>query len=74
MSNTKKVVGIVIAGSAIGFGGCLTTPSLGDVATYAAMEYIFDNDNVFDVFQDDFGTGTEYDDRFNTDPSREETE
>ena len=41
------------------------------VATSVATEFLLDNDAVFDLFQDDFGTGTTYDDRF-TDPSRAE--
>ena len=59
--------------------GCLNVGGLGkaagwlawDVVSNAAYEFAFDNDAVFDLFQDDFGTGTQYDDRF-TDPTRAE--
>ncbi len=43
-------------------------------ATYAGLEFLTDNDSVFDLFQDDFGTGTQYDDRFNADATRAEPE
>lgn len=42
------------------------------VVTTVAGEFLLDNDAVFDLFQDDFGTGTQYDDRFTADPIREE--
>ena len=37
-------------------------------------EFLFDNDALFDLFQDDFGTGSQYDDRFSPNPSRAEPE
>jgi hypothetical protein len=43
----------------------------GGLRGYVLGEFMFDNDAVFDLFQDDFGTGTMYDDRF-VDPSRAE--
>jgi len=74
MSNTKKAVSVLVAGGMLGFGGCLGVPSITDFATYAALEFVFDNDDGFgvDLFQDDFGTGTAYDDRFSDESSREE--
>ncbi|HUU83934.1 MAG TPA: hypothetical protein VM243_10565 [Phycisphaerae bacterium] len=75
--------GAMIAASGFLFHGtaCLNIGGLGklasglayDMVTDAAYEFVFDNDAVFDLFQDDFGTGTQYDDRF-TDPSRAEPE
>ena len=57
------------------FGGCLggnwQTLAWGS-ALYAGLEFVTDNDSVFDLFQDDFGTGTQYDDRFLADPTRAE--
>jgi len=78
MKKATKVVSIVLAGSILGFGGCLGVPTVADVATYAALEYVFDNDSGslggfgFDLFQDDFGTGAEFDDRFVAEPVRVE--
>jgi hypothetical protein len=77
----KKVVKIgvlLVTGSMmLGWGGCLGDGWWGwlvrDAAASAAYEFVWDNDAVFDLFQDDFGTGTMYDDRF-ADPSREEPE
>lgn len=58
------------------FGGCLNGDTvrfiLTDLALGAAGEFVFDNDAVFDLFQDDFGTGTQYDDRFVAAPTRDE--
>ena len=39
---------------------------------YVGYEFILDNDAVFDLFQDDFGTGALYDDRFTAAPTRAE--
>ena len=77
MSNTKKAVAVVALGGMLGFVGCLGMPSLADIATYATLEYVFDNDGGsfgFDLFQDDFGTSASYDDRFTADASREEVD
>ena len=35
-------------------------------------DFVLDNDAVFDVFQDDFGTGQFYNDRLTANPSRQE--
>ena len=37
--------------------------------TTTDSDFMLDNDTVFDLFQDDFGTGTQYDDRFTDDPT-----
>lgn len=37
-----------------------------------ATEFVLDNDSVFDLFQDDFGNGSTYDDRFTAEPVRVE--
>lgn len=76
MSNKIKLGIVGLSGGVmLGFGGCLNTESLlASAATYAVFEFAFDNDSTFDLFQDDFGTGTEFDDRFVTDPSRNEVE
>jgi hypothetical protein len=64
-----------MGGIVLGWGGCLGSGFWGfvvrDAALSAVYEFVWDNDAVFDLFQDDFGTGTQYDDRF-ADPSREE--
>jgi hypothetical protein len=39
---------------------------------YVGYEFVLDNDAVFDLFQDDFGTGALYDDRFTAAPTRAE--
>ena len=39
---------------------------------YVAYEFVLDNDAVFDLFQDDFGTGALFDDRFTAAPTRAE--
>lgn len=36
-------------------------------STDTADDFVTDNDSVFDLFQDDFGTGDQYDDRFISD-------
>jgi hypothetical protein len=53
-------------------GGLSPCNLLGGVVTSLATEFLIDNDAVFDLFQDDFGTGTTYDDRFTADPTRDE--
>lgn len=42
------------------------------VLTSVATEFLVDNDAVFDLFQDDFGTGATFDDRFVPGASRTE--
>ena len=77
----KKLMksGAILAagGSMFGFFGCLDLDSLlGKVlftgAVTQGFEFVLDNDAVFDLFQDDFGTGAQYDDRFVADPTRVE--
>jgi len=64
-----------LGGTVLGWGGCLGDSWWGyvvrDAALSAVYEFVWDNDAVFDLFQDDFGTGTQYDDRF-ADPTRAE--
>jgi len=64
--------GMVFGGGCLGFGGGWWGKLAWDAATYAGLEFLTDNDSVFDLFQDDFGTGTQYDDRFTVDPTRVE--
>jgi hypothetical protein len=78
-SRTAKVVALVAMGGLVmQFGGCLGGNVLRTVVTDAALsatyEFLWDNDSVFDLFPDDFGTGTEYDDRMTADPTRDEVE
>ena len=73
----KCVLLVAVCGSAIGWGGCLGGDSwwgvvARDLAMDAAWEFVYDNDAVFDLFQDDFGTGTLYDDRNTAAPTRAE--
>ncbi len=75
----KRMTRILVAavlGSTVLFGGCLGSgvwrTVVTDAALSAAYEFVWDNDAVFDLFQDDFGTGTQYDDRFAAAPSRAE--
>lgn len=48
--------------------GCLNMGSgwsnLWNASSDAGTDFLSDNDAVFDLFEDDFGTGTQYDDRF----------
>ena len=68
---------VLIAAVGCLFGGCclcgLPKPCdiVQDLVLDAAWEFVLDNDAVFDLFQDDFGTGALYDDR-NSVPTREE--
>lgn len=65
-----------VGGIMLQFGACLGSGAwryvLTDAALSAAYEYVWDNDAVLDLFQDDHGTATQYDDRFSPDPSRGE--
>ncbi|MCP4589563.1 MAG: hypothetical protein GY842_02340 [bacterium] len=66
-----------VCGSMLGWGGCLDGDSwwgyvVRDAALSATYEFLWDNDAVFDLFQDDFGTGALYDDRFTAAPTRAE--
>ena len=79
----RKVIALVAIGG-MAFG-CLSFPCcpckglnactiFTGLLTSAAGEFLWDNDAVFDLFQDDFGTGTQYDDRFTAAPTRAEPE
>ena len=86
----EKRISKIIKVAAIGMAGgmmfhsaaCLNTGGFAKLAgpfaqgalEHAAYEFVLDNDSVFDLFQDDFGTGTQYDDRFTAEPTREEVE
>jgi hypothetical protein len=79
MGKRLMKVGAIMAagGMMLGSGGCLDLDSWwGKAATAmawsAAYDFVADNDAVFDLFQDDFGTGTQYDDRFVVDATRAE--
>ena len=65
-----KSVAFVAAGGML-LGTCCLCPSpcnwIVGFTTSVATEFLLDNDAVFDLFQDDFGTGTQYDDRFQGD-------
>jgi hypothetical protein len=69
-----KVGALVTVGIAFGCFPCGCSPCqlVGGFVTSLATEFLTDNDAVFDLFQDDFGTGTTYDDRFTADPTRDE--
>jgi len=74
-----KLAALICVGASLNHTMCLNFGGWGkwggqiawDAAEYALFEFVADNDGVFDLFQDDFGTGTQYDDRF-ADPSRAE--
>ena len=66
-----------VGGMACAWWGCGSgwwKKVLVDAGLSAAYEFLWDNDAVFDLFQDDFGTGTTYDDRFVAEPTRAEPE
>ncbi len=76
-----KITAMVMAGGMMFHSlGCLNLGGMGkwagpilyDGALNALWEFVLDNDAVFDLFQDDFGTGALYDDRFVADPTRAE--
>ncbi|MBN1514094.1 MAG: hypothetical protein JXB13_18905 [Phycisphaerae bacterium] len=82
MGKTTKVLALV-ATAGLTFGGCMPSCCCGlpnfcqvmwGVALNAVTEFVWDNDAVFDLFQDDFGTGALYDDRFTAAPTRGEPE
>ena len=74
----KKCLAVAMAGGmlfqCLPSCGCLCSPCawFTGFATSVATEFLLDNDAVFDLFQDDFGTGTLYDDRFVAEPTRSE--
>lgn len=69
---------VAVCGGMAAFGGCLPSgwwqTALWDGALDVGWSFLLDNDAVFDLFQDDFGTGTLYDDRFTAAPTRAEPE
>ena len=73
---TKALAIVALGGIAVQFGGCLGSGVVRRVVTDAALavayEFVWDNDSVFDLFQDDFGTATFYNDRLTDDPTRAE--
>ncbi|HEY3245225.1 MAG TPA: hypothetical protein VGM03_17930 [Phycisphaerae bacterium] len=80
---TKKMLKVgtlaALAGATVfGGGGCpfrkILNPRylLASAIPYTALEFLTDNDSVFDLFQDDFGTGANFDDRFVPGASRTE--
>jgi len=73
MGKMTKVLCMVAVGSMVfGWNTCIPWQKvLQDAAIYTGLEFVLDNDAVFDLFQDDFGTGAAYDDRF-TAPTRAE--
>jgi len=69
---TKVLCMIAVGGMAFHLGTCIPWQKVAqDAALNVAWEFLLDNDAVFDLFQDDFGTGAQYDDRF-TAPTRAE--
>ena len=81
MGKTTKVLALV-ATAGVTFG-CMPSCCCGlpnfcqvfwGVGTSLLTDFLFDNDAVFDLFQDDFGTGALYDDRFTAAPTRGEPE
>ncbi len=81
MGKTTKVLALV-ATAGVTFGCmpscCCGLPNLCQVMWGVGIslltDFVFDNDAVFDLFQDDFGTGALYDDRFTAAPTRGEPE
>jgi hypothetical protein len=75
---TKRAAGLAaVGGIALNFGGCLGGGDwwqkvATDTAVSVGYEFLLDNDSVFDLFQDDYGTGVQFDDRFTAAPSRDE--
>ncbi|MCK4659129.1 MAG: hypothetical protein KAV82_06360 [Phycisphaerae bacterium] len=80
MAKKTLKVGLLVAvcGSMLGWGGCLGGGDswwgviAQDLAMDAAWEFLYDNDAVYDLFDDDFGTGAQYDDRNSLTPGRVE--
>ena len=75
---TKMLALVAVGGVALGCLPCCLCKGLNacnivtGLATSAAGEFLFDNDAVFDLFQDDAGTGALFDDRFTDEPARAE--
>jgi len=72
----KKACALTVAGGMLFQLGCLSSDLLYQAAIAVGAgvtaDFLTDNDSVFDLFQDDFGTGTTYDDRSTDNPTREE--
>jgi len=67
----KTCMVLLAGGSMLGIWSCIG-PYVTAMAASAGYDFLADNDAIFDLFQDDFGTGTTYDDRNSGDPSRSE--
>ncbi len=67
---------VVASGGMLLGGGCFGNKFWKKLAwegaTFTAFEFVLDNDAIFDLFQDDFGTDVQYDDRFSADTIRVE--
>ena len=78
MGKKMRCVAVIAAGGVLlgcipcGCNFCNPCSWLPAVGSSLAVEFLLDNDAVFDLFQDDFGTGALYDDRFVADPTRSE--
>jgi hypothetical protein len=74
MAKKSLVVALLVAVSVPMVGGCGLPwqDILIAAATQTGFEFVLDNDSVFDLFQDDFGTGALYNDRLTANPSRQE--
>jgi hypothetical protein len=78
MGKKMKCVAVIAAGGVLlgcipcGCNFCNPCAWLPGVVSSVAVEFLLDNDAVFDLFQDDFGTGALYDDRFVAEPTRAE--
>ena len=79
MTKRKLIKGGLLAaacGSLLPGWGCLDSIPWQQVfyygLAYTGFEFFLDNDAVFDLFQDDFGTGALYDDRCSSAPTRGE--
>ena len=64
--------GVVFGSGCFGFGGFNANQIFRELAFEVGYDFLADNDSVFDLFQDDFGTGTTYDDRGTNNPTRDE--
>ena len=62
----------VVASGGMLLGGSCWKKLAYEGATFTAFEFVLDNDAIFDLFQDDFGTDVQYDDRFSADTIRVE--
>jgi len=61
MQRNKKVALTAMAGTLMAFGSCLSVNPqelLVSAATHSVLEFVLDNDGVFDLFEDG-GTGAQ---------------